>query len=85
MKPRHAAVLALVGWYLLIPPVTKNTAHPDAPLSKWQKFGTFDSVKDCESHAVEWNNMLPAEQFKLKMPKDATAQCFASDAPRLAK
>jgi hypothetical protein len=22
MKPRHAAALALVGWYLMVPPIT---------------------------------------------------------------
>ena len=53
-KARHAAALALVGWYLLVPPVVRpsggeETADPKAPLSKWVKVirGTFDSDDAC--------------------------------------
>jgi hypothetical protein len=36
MKPRHAAALALVGWYLLLPPITgiPSNLDVDAPFSK---------------------------------------------------
>lgn len=37
MKPRHAAALALVGWYLMVPPLASlqsQTADLHAPLSK---------------------------------------------------
>jgi hypothetical protein len=27
MKPRHAAALALVGWYLMVPPTAAVTRH----------------------------------------------------------
>ena len=58
MKPRHAAVLALVGWYLMLPPLTQTgpdtyNLPPDtsAPLSKWT-YQTprdhFDSEKECK-------------------------------------
>jgi hypothetical protein len=38
MKPRHAAALALVGWYLMLPPTSRDyptgkrgsTTHPMA-------------------------------------------------------
>ncbi|MGO9056161.1 MAG: hypothetical protein ACLQU2_02055 [Candidatus Binataceae bacterium] len=50
MKLRHAAALALVGWYLLISPTTdQNQADLEAPLSKWQNAGSFDSASDCEA------------------------------------
>jgi hypothetical protein len=46
MKPRQAATLALVGWYLLIPPVFSPMGnHPrafndlNASLDKWDKSG----------------------------------------------
>jgi hypothetical protein len=61
MKPRHAAALALVGWYLLAPVVYKP-ANSDsatspykpftdlgAPLSTWTNYGAFDSASDCNS------------------------------------
>jgi hypothetical protein len=57
MTLRHAATLALVGWYLMTPP-----PHPDpvtglpngvpnlsAPFEYWQNEGSFDSAKDCNS------------------------------------
>jgi|SRR5713101_6058180 len=49
MNLRHAAALALVGWYLLRPPGPNNGA-PDfkAPLSRWTYSGSFDSAKGCE-------------------------------------
>ncbi len=27
MNPRHAAALALVGWYLMIPPIKNSVRH----------------------------------------------------------
>ena len=54
MKPRHAAALALVGWYLIAPPTALKKSkdieiRSDAPLHEWMKLGSYDSVKDCES------------------------------------
>ena len=54
MKLRHAAALALVGWYLMIPPIVRppgreGTADTKAPLSKWVKVirSAFDSEDAC--------------------------------------
>jgi hypothetical protein len=54
MKLRHAAALALVGWYLLEPPFIKlpngkYDAQIDAPLGKWFHFASFDEASDCET------------------------------------
>lgn len=60
MKPRHAAALALVFWYLMMPPLVRVGLDPrdssrdsvapdsDAPLSKWFWSGSFDSVDACQ-------------------------------------
>jgi hypothetical protein len=60
MNLRHAAALALVGWYLMLPPFIRvgpdprepgrDIVAPDsaAPLSKWFWSGSFDSVEACE-------------------------------------
>jgi hypothetical protein len=55
MKPRHAAALALVGWYLMTPPVSDHGAiiYQDAPLSQWTKAQLFDSESDCEAKRKE--------------------------------
>jgi hypothetical protein len=48
MKLRHAAALALVGWYLMIPPALPN-GQPNlgAPLSQWGQGGDFDTAAAC--------------------------------------
>ena len=49
MKMRHAAVLALVGWYLMGPPLdTKNgVIYFDTPISAWSTAGVFDAAAEC--------------------------------------
>jgi hypothetical protein len=57
MKFRHAAALALVGWYLMIAPILPRVVyayqaiHADtaAPLSRWTILGTFPTQKECEA------------------------------------
>ena len=60
MKLRHAAALALCGWYLMLPPFTGDLSHPGAstdpsrPLSKWLpawRTSAFDSATAC-THAL---------------------------------
>ena len=43
MKPRHAAELALVGWYLMVPliPLNRFRVDIDAPSSKWGTLPEF--------------------------------------------
>jgi hypothetical protein len=45
MNLRLTAALALVGWYLMVPPNKKN----DAPLSEWTVSRSYDSAQDCQS------------------------------------
>jgi hypothetical protein len=50
MNLRHAAVLALVGWYLMSAPMTPDhQVLTDAPLSKWKTGASFDTAKECEA------------------------------------
>lgn len=57
MKPRHAVALALVGWYLMVPPPGQprstgaNTAPPNdsAPLTQWTTRNSYDSAQACEA------------------------------------
>ncbi len=89
---RYAAALALVGWYLIMPPIrSADTAHPipdsDAPLSKWTTEGTFDSAVACNRYLSSLlmaanSNTLPIAESKLQVEN---AKCIATDDPRLAK
>jgi hypothetical protein len=84
MKPRHAAALALVGWYLMLPPFNGKSVDADAPLSKWTVYATSDSVGKREG-----TRMIAAfkrSQADANMQKELeAAQCVASDDARLAK
>src|SRR5579863_1835816 len=62
VKPRHAAALALVGWYLFAAPSTfrywggpvRNTS---APLKDWEVEGHYDSLAACREEAI--TNFVP--------------------------
>ncbi len=46
MKPRHAAALALVGWYLIVPSKEEKPPY-------WNAIGeSFESEKNCEKAAA---------------------------------
>jgi len=56
MKSRHAAALALVGWYLMIPPMGLHVeVEYNAPLSQWDMMGSFDSADECEKAYQQYN------------------------------
>ncbi len=85
MKPRHAAALALAGWYLILPPSQsfKNGQYRETPLSKWTRDATFDTEVECNHKISEGCHPFQnGEGYELMGPL-----CFplfiASDDPRL--
>jgi hypothetical protein len=93
MKPRHAAALALVGWYLLCPPLSRDRRDWStvAPLSQWTIIKSFHSQNDCHIHTQE-----ALEEYRNQHFRDASAltptpeyeailRCIATDDPRLNK
>jgi hypothetical protein len=44
MNLHHAAALALLGWYLIMPP----KGYPKAPLTCWSHMWSFDTAKECQ-------------------------------------
>jgi hypothetical protein len=64
MRSRHASALAIVLWYLMIPPIgADNKIDPRAPLPQWRKGVGFESQKQCDDSLKEaiQNPMTPAE------------------------
>ena len=60
MKFRHAAALALVGWYLMVPPwescngaFSGGPCNP-SPLVKWRIVESYDSLSKCEEVKAGW-------------------------------
>ena len=98
MKSRHAAALALVGWYLVSPPVDKHDPRvidSNAPIAMWVRIAA--PVREmCES----WANTLRTDgaNHSTQSPKGGNsrtltssefrkkllaAKCIATDDPRL--
>jgi hypothetical protein len=97
MRLRHAAALALTGWYLMLPPTIPNSHEVDqsAPLSQWTIRHTFPHDAGCEAAKFR----VRKEALAAQAQNDATgrrghgnpdlfcirchAQCVAEGDPRL--
>ncbi len=85
MKLRHTAALALVGWYLIVPPYAANiySCDQNAPISKWLKFQSFES----ESACLEYMEMMRSNKgFTRDSPtyyRTIYSKCISSDDPGL--
>jgi len=68
-------VLALVVWYLLMPPLRRDgTVSSFAPLKEWEKLGTYDTFDECEE---------ALKRLRGGPSQEEAATCIASDDPRL--
>ena len=94
MKSRHAAALALVVWYLMLPPPLLHGNPPvdlEAPVSKWRLFSIHESAAECEKGLVAFYKSAKAELIanpaderdRIQFYQLESSQCVASDDPRL--
>jgi hypothetical protein len=93
MNLRHAAALALVGWYLMIPPKACvghlckcrkpgdgcYITEQDAPLVRWQKWKLYSSGTECESAQTA----RVVENYWNYRGGNIYGRCIESDDPRL--
>ncbi len=67
MKLQHTIALALIGWYLMRPPLPHLNAHAattgtPASLSRWVVVRTFFTQKECEAHrANPWDQCIASD------------------------
>lgn len=87
MKPRHAAALAVVGWYLMVPPtgIKSPTGDLSAPLSQWTRSGyhLYDLQEQCERDLDDERERLRSLGAMPAQRLMASAQCVSEDDPRL--
>jgi hypothetical protein len=93
MKVRHAAALALVGWYLMVPPLIeiegKRKPNLDAPISEWQQVDSFDSADACKQRLDDRLREMRDSTFSnpsdrpVAIWQSQLGECIASDDPRL--
>jgi hypothetical protein len=87
MKPHNARALILVGWYLMLPPLSSlnpRARNGSAPLSEWSLIGSFDSADECDDMRyklmMKESPSLTQEDRKVDL---LSAQCISTDDPRL--
>jgi hypothetical protein len=83
MKVGDAAALALVGWYLMLPPMRGGRPDESAPLSQWVIIESFNTAKECnmllQADAESRTHFTPLGEPLLKA---SAAKCVATDGPR---
>jgi hypothetical protein len=93
---RHAAALALVGWYLMVPPGERCLEPSEQPLSKWSTFESFDTAAECRAFqaiTIKTTKNLDCSSARKATRKEWVknqmrwaamfGECIASDDPRL--
>ncbi len=69
LKGRHFAALALVGWYLMMPPDSTKIPHDvdaEVPLSHWIAVLNYDTEENCEKVLT---NIQNSEQDPIGLDK----------------
>jgi hypothetical protein len=88
MNSRHAAALALLGWYLMSPPLALSSSRQisldlSKPLSEWYPLESYETVADCNKEIDAMNKRAVSQALKHHtMLELSHAQCIASDDPR---
>ena len=92
---RHAAALALVGWYLMLPPLKLDQSgkyHPEfeVPLNQWESLQSYDDAAKCEEDNLR--RTIALQSVSHHFPADRSAavaaeqavfgKCIATDDPR---
>lgn len=86
MNLRHAAALALVGWYMMIPPTSRDypMGNVSAPLSQWIIRPTiYRNKEECEHVLDRQTRLRNARNRQIQVRFFRQWQCIASDDPRL--
>jgi hypothetical protein len=93
INTRHAAALALAGWYLMSAP-PRTWFGSQQPLGNWTVLDSFDTAAECRAKLDELHvhvamssaHRLPNGSLAFSPPLDPDAEkCIATDDPRLAK
>jgi hypothetical protein len=77
MKRSQFVMIALMGWYLMLPPPgDSNRRSIFAPLSQWKTVDVFDSKAQCEDIRRQLIAAMPGTAID-------TSRCVAGDDPEL--
>ena len=80
---RLTLTLALVGWYLMVPPLKGGIDDPRAPLSKWTIFTPEETRKTCVEERNGWLEASIQQHDVGRVRAFRLSECIATDDPRL--
>ena len=85
MDSRRAAVLAVIGWYLLLPPISPDGyVDSAAPLPRWKIDAKLDTAaRDALRHVTVLARRAEDPPMQVEIAADHLALCIQADAPRL--
>jgi hypothetical protein len=91
MKLHHAATLALVGWYLMYPPINGKAPNlyvdSAASLSRWDIENFYGSKAKCDHWKAIWNSdeawRTGANSHPPMRAAFAKSLCVSADDPRI--
>jgi hypothetical protein len=78
---RHLAALALVGWFLMMPPDSAKIPHSvdaDVPLARWTVVTSFDGEDSCEKALTDIQN---SEQDPAELDKTGKLRRYQKNPP----
>jgi hypothetical protein len=78
MKLRHAAALALVGWYLMVPMLDKATGEVQSkyPLFWWSTSASFDTAVACTEYRRQRLNTEEKQEAEIANHSHEEQRCY---------
>ena len=86
MNLRHAAAVVLVGWSLIMPPLSQDRqlVEKNAPLARWDTIGTYDSAAACSHELDKLTAVLAGNiSYSVIQRRVLAGKCIAADDPRI--
>ena len=86
MNLHHTAGIVLVGWCLIMPPLSQDRqlVEKNAPLSRWDTIGTYNNAAAC-SHELDKLAAVVAGNItqSVLQRRVLAGKCVAADDPRI--
>ena len=86
MKFRHIAGLTLVGWCLIMPPLSQDRqeVEKNAPLSRWDTVGNYQTATGCKAELAKLTALITGNiNLSVIQRRVLAGKCVAADDPRL--
>ncbi len=86
MNSRDAAALTLVGWCLIMPPLSPDhqAVEKTAPLSQWDTIGNYDTAAACRNELDKLTALIAGNvEYSVIQRRVLAGKCVAADDPRI--